>query len=81
MGQSQTLPRNKAHRGIHQAHHKRWEPRYHSGTQVTSMGLRWSRWGLKHPHGVRCQDESEMIRMGTEVPLRGSGAQNGDQLP
>ena len=44
------------------------------------MGLRWPRWGLKHPHEVRCQDESQMIRMGTEVPLRDSGAQNGDQV-
>lgn len=48
---------------------------------MTSMGLRRSTWGLKHPYGVRCQDESKIMRMGTEVPLRGSGAQNGDQLP
>lgn len=73
-GQSWTPPRNKAHRGTHQAPHQGWGLRYPDGTQVPSMDLRWPGWGLRHPNGV-------------QVPKRGlrwerrSGAQDGGQLP
>lgn len=32
------------------------------------------------PMGSRCRMNPMPVRMGTEVPLRGSGAQNGDQF-
>ena len=73
-GQSWTPPRNKAHRGTHQAPHQGWGLRYPDGTQVPSMDLRWPGWGLRHPNGVHVPG------MGLRWERR-SGAQDGGQLP